>query len=88
MAHEQVRKPQSLLQILQLIDDLRLYRHIQRRYGLVAHYELGIGGKRARNAYALALTARKLMRISRDVVGLEANRIYQLVHALHTLGIV
>ena len=45
VADEQQGQPQLPLQILQQIDDLRLYRDVERRHCLVADDEVGLGGQ-------------------------------------------
>ena len=44
-------------QILEQVDDLRLYRHVESGYGLIADDEFGIKRERARDPDALALAA-------------------------------
>src|SRR5690606_9922058 len=59
---EQIAETALLLQIHEQVDHLRLDGHVERGYRLIAYDQLRIKGKRARNAYALALAARELMR--------------------------
>src|SRR6266700_3638871 len=52
------------LQFLQQQQDLRLHRHIERRYRLVRDEQLRLQRERAGNADALALSAGEFMRIT------------------------
>ena len=63
MGDEQHRKAAVAFQFGKQIEDLRLYRHIERRCGLVGDQQVRIVGKRHRNHHALALPARQLVRI-------------------------
>ena len=60
--YEQIRQPAFLLQLAHKVQHLRAYGYIQRAYGLVRYYKLRVHNKAARYAYALALSAGKLMR--------------------------
>ena len=73
MGDEQIGQTELLLQILEQVDDLRLDRNVERRDRLVAHDELRIDRQRARDADALALSARKFVRVAVGVVGLQAD---------------
>src|SRR5262245_17768578 len=61
---EQVRELKPFLQVLEQVDDLALDRDVERRHRLVADDEARLERERARDADALALPARKLVRIS------------------------
>src|SRR5690242_16351476 len=61
---EDVGKPQSLLQVLKQVEDLAADRHVEGGDRLVAHDELGLHREGTRDGNALALAARKLVRIS------------------------
>ena len=54
VADEKKRKPKLALQIPQQVNDLCLHRHVERGDRLVAHDQIGLGRKRARNRDALA----------------------------------
>jgi len=64
MSDEQVGQIEPLLQLFEQVDDLRLYRHVERRYRLVAHDQLRIDGQGAGHPDALALAAAELVRIA------------------------
>jgi hypothetical protein len=51
------------LQVAQQVDDLRLYRHVERAGWLVQHHEFRLQHHGAGNRDALALAAGKLVRI-------------------------
>src|SRR5206468_7834808 len=61
---EDVGEAELALQVLQQVDHLRLDRDIERRYRLVAHDEARLDRERPRDADALALAARELVRIA------------------------
>jgi hypothetical protein len=61
VANEQIADPQRLLQLLQLVHDLRPDGNIQRRNRLVQHNEAGIGRQRSRYRDPLALPAAELV---------------------------
>ena len=82
---EQIRYAALGLNALQQVHDLRLNGHVQRRDGLVADDELRVEGQRPCDADALPLSAGKFVGIAPDVVGLEAHRLQQLLHALGAL---
>ncbi len=71
---EHERQPQLALQVAQEVQDLRLDRHVERRDGLVADDEPRVRGERPREADALALAARELVRVALRVRGGEARR--------------
>ncbi len=70
---EQIGQRQSLLQLDQQIDDLRLNRNIERRNRLVEHDKPRIDSQRTGNAHPLPLTAGEFVRIAVDVAGIEAD---------------
>src|SRR5690606_18705802 len=57
MGHKHESHPQLLPDILEQIDNLRLYRSIQRRNRFVRNHQLRPDRERPRNRHALALTA-------------------------------
>jgi hypothetical protein len=75
MTNGDVGQAVFLLQVLKQIDDLRLGRHIERGYRLVADGdELRRHAKRTRDPDPLTLAARELMRIVAHVIGVQADR--------------
>ena len=70
---EDVRQVEVALQVLQEVEDLRLHRHVERRNRLVADDELRVDRESARDADALALTARELVREAVVVLGVETD---------------
>src|SRR5215471_14107411 len=77
---EQVGEAEALAQILKQVDDLRLDRHIEGGYGLIADDEFGIERESARDPDALALAPRHLMRIAIGKIRTEAADREQLAH--------
>src|SRR5678815_5914156 len=61
---EQVGETELRLQVFQQIDDLRLDRHVEGRYRLIAHDQLRLDRECARYAYTLALSAGEFGRIA------------------------
>ena len=59
---EEIRQVEVLLERQQQVQDLRLYRDVERRDGLVANDELRAERECPRDADALTLTARELVR--------------------------
>ncbi len=78
--------PNSFCSSLEQVDDLRLDRDVERRHGLVEHDQLGIERERAGDADALPLTAGELVREPVRVLGAEADRPQQLLHAQPALA--
>ena len=70
---EQIRHPELVLQIHQQIDDLCLHRHIERGNGFVANDQPRIGCERTRDAEALTLPARELVRILHHLIRAQAH---------------
>ena len=79
--YEQIRQPAFLLQLAHKVQHLRAYGYIQRAYGLVRYYKLRVHNKAARYAYALALSAGKLMRKTAGELRQQANIQQSLRHA-------
>jgi len=65
------------LEIFEQVDDLGLNRNVQRRYRLVGDDELWLQGDGARDTDALALSARKFVRVSVEVFWIEADSFHQ-----------
>src|SRR6516225_8706298 len=63
VSDKKVGQVQSLLEILQQVDDLCLDRHVERRHRLIEHHEARIYRERPCDADSLALTSGKFMRI-------------------------
>ena len=85
VSDEQKAQAEPRLQVLEQIDDLPLDRNVERGNGLVADDEARLERERARNADALALPARKLVRIALRHVGEEADLAEQRLDALALL---
>src|SRR5476651_1477848 len=79
--HDQ-RQAKLLLQRLEQVDDLGLHGDIERRDGFIADYQLGLTGQRPRDANTLPLPARKLMRITFGVTGLQPDRAQQIGYTM------
>ena len=75
---EEVGQMESLLQVLQQVDDLRLDRNVERGDRLVEHQEARLDGERARDADALALAAGELVRIALERLGAHPDALEQL----------
>ncbi len=74
---EQVAELEPRLQVLEQIHDLPLDRDVERRHRLVADDEARLERKRARDADALALAARELVRIAIRHVGEQPDLLQQ-----------
>src|SRR5262249_2059788 len=83
VSDEQVGEAEALAQILEQVDDLRLDRHVEGGYGLIADDEFGIERESARDPDALALAARHLVRVAIDKIRTEAADREQLAHPGH-----
>ncbi len=77
---EDVRQRELVLQIVEQVDDLGLDRDVERRDRLVGDDQARIERERARDADALALTTRELVRVAVVVLGSEADDVHQLLH--------
>src|SRR5690625_4380749 len=73
MGNENQRQAQLFLQVLEQVDDLRLYGHIKCADRLVAHHQPGIDHQGTGNADALALAAGHFVRIAVDVFRPQAH---------------
>src|SRR5262249_40037192 len=85
---EEVGEAELALEVAQEVQDLRLDRDVERRGRLVADEHARADGERARDADALALPARELVRIAPDLPGIEAHELEELAHAPRALRIV
>ena len=61
------------LQVAQQVDDLFLYRTVQRRGRLVEQYQIRFHDQRAGNGDALALATRKLMGVAMAALRVQAH---------------
>src|SRR4051794_3586129 len=61
---EKISETKARLKVFEQVDDLRLDRDIECRHRLVAYDERRLHRERSRNAHALALPARELVRIA------------------------
>src|SRR5436190_16685668 len=68
---KQVRELHLVLEIHQQIDDLRLYRHVECGYGLVAHNKLGPQRERPRDPQPLPLSAGKFVGVLNHLIGTQ-----------------
>ena len=82
---EDVRQPEVALQRLEQVHDLRLDRDVERGHRLVEDDQLRVERERARDADALALAARELVREPVRVLRRQADGAQQLVDALLAL---
>ena len=87
MRNEEICNPKLLLQILEHVDDLSLYGHIQCRDRFIAHYELGVHSQCTRNSYALPLASRELMGIAARMLRIESYVLHELEDLLTTLAL-
>ncbi|MNL66576.1 hypothetical protein D3C87_1910650 [compost metagenome] len=76
--HAQV---QLFADAFQQIQDLRLHRHVQRRYRFIGDQNLGFHHQSPRNGNALALPARELVRIALERAGVDADQFQHVAHA-------
>src|SRR5689334_16749378 len=86
VADEEIGQAEPVLQIAHQVEDLGLYRDVERAGRLVADDEFWIGGERARDADTLALATRELVRIFAAVGWVEADQAQQLADAVLDLG--
>ena len=64
MTDKKIRQPTLALKLAEQIENLILHGYIKRRNRFVTDDELRVKRDSARNAYSLALTAGKLMRVT------------------------
>ena len=86
MADEDIGQPEFLLDIGQQVQHLRTDRHIQRRNRLVEHQNFGPQHQSARNGDALALAARKHMRIAGRMFGAQADPFHHRHNSRSAIG--
>src|SRR5690242_5553100 len=73
VGNEEIREAEFLLEIAEQVDDLRLYRDIERGDRLVANDQPGVERQRAGDADALALSAREFVREAVERLGPQAD---------------
>jgi hypothetical protein len=78
---EEIREVQLRLEVVQEVEQLRLDRYVERRRRLVEDDERRIGDQGSRDADALALTARQLVRVAPRHVRLETDELEDLADA-------
>ena len=76
---QDVREPETLLQVAEEVHDLRLGRHVERAHRFVEDEELGLEGERAGDGDALELTTGELAREPVEVLRGEADEMHQLL---------
>src|SRR5689334_17766138 len=79
---EQVSELELFLKLLQQVHDLRLHRHVERRYRLIGDDQLRIEREAARHADALSLAARELVRVAIHVIRIETDTPQQIRDAI------
>jgi hypothetical protein len=80
VADEQVGEIVLGLQVAQEVDHLRLHAHVERRGRLVEHDEARVEHHRPRDRNALALPARKLVRIAEARLRIEPDLLQHVDH--------
>ena len=78
VADEQISKPARGLQVLQQVDDLRLYRNVQRADRLIADHQPRLHCQCPRDANPLPLTAAEFVGIPLRVRRVQTHRLDQL----------
>jgi hypothetical protein len=69
----QIGQPKPVLERGEQVQDLRAHRHVQRRHRLVADQHIGLHRQCPRDADALALAARYLVRVARRMMRLQPH---------------
>src|SRR6266568_2391476 len=82
MCDEEVGQAEVSLQRLEQVDDLRADGNVERGDRLVEQHHLGVERECAREADALALAARELVREAVGMLWAETNGAQQFVDAL------
>jgi pyruvate/2-oxoglutarate dehydrogenase complex dihydrolipoamide acyltransferase (E2) component len=80
VADEEIAYAEGPLQVLELVDDLRAYRHVERRDRLVEHDEPRVRGQGPRDRDALPLATAELVREQRRHVARQADQLQHLAH--------
>ena len=86
MADEHISQPELAAQIHQQIKDLRLYRDIKRRRGLITDNDFRLHHQRARNRHTLALTAGQLAGRMVGITGRQADTLEHFNRLTATLS--
>ena len=73
VADEQVGDAELLRQVLHQVEYLRLHRDVERTDRFVRHDQAGPGDQRPGNRHALALPARKFMRVFVQIVAAQTH---------------
>ena len=76
-----MRQPEPLAQVLEQVEHRRLHRDVERGDRLVGDEQLRLERERARDADALALTARELARVGVERARAEPDEVEQLAAA-------
>ena len=84
---EEIRQLQSLLQVHEQVDDLCLHGDVERRDGFVRDDERRVQRERPREADPLTLPAAELVRVPRELRGVEADEVEELGHSGAALGL-
>src|SRR6266702_213465 len=82
MGDEEIAEAEPLLEVEQQVDDLRLHRHVERRYRFVADDEFRPQRQRARDTDALALAARELVGETVTTRTRQADHLQQFTDAI------
>src|SRR6266702_4290632 len=82
MGDEEIAEAEPLLEVEQQVDDLRLHRHVERRYRFVADDEVRLQRQRARDADALSLAAGKFVGETVATRTRQTDHLQQLADAI------
>ena len=83
---EEEREPERVAELVDEVENLRLYGDIERRHRLVRHDQLRACDDRTGDPDSLALTTRELMRIAIRVRRIEADEAQHLGDPCAALG--
>ena len=83
---EDHRQAELALQLAQQVEDLGLDRDVEGGDRLVGDDQLRLQRERAGDADPLALAAGELVRVAVVVLGVQADAVHQLLHALLALA--
>jgi hypothetical protein len=75
MCNKEIGQAQSVLQVTQEIDDLRLYRDIEGRDRFISDYESGMERDTASNTDTLSLTTGKFMWVAVATARIESHQL-------------
>src|SRR6266446_3618049 len=82
VADEEIADPQRLLQMLQLVHDLRADRHVERRYRFIEHDQTRVRRQRSGDRDPLALPTAELVREQPRQFRLKPHEFKDFCHAL------